>query len=55
VQKYFDSIASDPVTGFNKLMADMGVDEKAQELLIEKMAIELINKREIGIVSHFLI
>ena len=48
VQKYFDSVASDPVTGFSKIMSDIGLDDKAQEALIEKMAIQLIEKREMS-------
>ena len=48
VQQYFEAVASDPVTGFSKIMNDIGLDEKAQEALIEKMAIELINKREMS-------
>lgn len=46
VQTYFDTVAQDPAAGFNKILSDLGMDEKAQEAIIEKMAIALIEKRE---------
>jgi hypothetical protein len=48
VETYFQELRQDPSVGFEKMMADMGIDESDQEAIIEKMAMKLIEKREMS-------
>ena len=48
VQTYFDEIGKDHGRGFIKMMGDMGLNEQQQDDIIEKMALDLLAKREMS-------
>jgi len=48
VETYFQEIRQAPDEGFERMMNDMGISESDQEAIIEKMALKLIEKREMS-------
>lgn len=48
VESYFNEIRQAPDEGFERMMSDMGLSETDQEAIIEKMALKLIEKREMS-------
>lgn len=48
VQTYFDEISKTPETGLIKMMGDMGLSEQQQDDIVEKMALKLLEKREMS-------
>lgn len=48
VETYFNEIRQAPDEGFERMMSDMGISDADQEAIIEKMALKLIEKREMS-------
>lgn len=48
VETYFQEISKDPEQGFPRMMSEMGLSEEQQDGIVERMALKLLEKREMS-------